>query len=145
MSETQRFVQGRPSDTGTFVAAPPDPFVGSTIGNCQIIEKINEGGTAFIYKAHNIPFDLDRVVKILKPSLMDEEDFFIRFRQEAQLTARLDHPNILRVFDTGEVNGYFYMEMEYNCGPDFTRIHDCQSQNIRARYTVDRVAGIQSA
>jgi tetratricopeptide (TPR) repeat protein len=116
MSETQRFVQGRPNDTGMYVAAQPDPFVGSTIGNCQIIEKINEGGTAFIYKAHNIPFDLDRVVKILKPSLMDEEDFFIRFRQEAQLTARLDHPNILRVFDTGEVNGYFYMEMEYIAG-----------------------------
>jgi|WetSurMetagenome_2_1015567.scaffolds.fasta_scaffold01640_9 tetratricopeptide (TPR) repeat protein len=97
-------------------AAQADPFVGSTIGNCQIIEKINEGGTAFIYKAHNIPFDLDRVVKILKPSLIDEEDFFVRFRQEAQLTARLDHPNILRVFDTGEVNGYFYMEMEYIAG-----------------------------
>ena len=97
-------------------AAPPDPFIGKTIGNCQIIQKINEGGTAFIYKAHNIPFDLDRVVKILKPSLMDEEDFFIRFRQEAQLTARLDHPNILRVFDTGEVGGYFYMEMEFITG-----------------------------
>jgi serine/threonine protein kinase len=90
-----------------------DPFIGATIGNCKIIEKINEGGTSYIYKAHNIPFDLDRVVKILKPSLKDEEDFFIRFRQEAQLTARLDHPNILRVFDTGEVNGYFYIEMEY--------------------------------
>jgi tetratricopeptide (TPR) repeat protein len=95
---------------------PQDPFVGTTIGNCQIIEKINEGGTAFIYKAHNIPFDLDRVVKILKPSLKDEEDFFVRFRQEAQLTARLDNPNILRVFDTGEVNGYFYMEMEFITG-----------------------------
>jgi serine/threonine protein kinase len=108
-------------DNELYVEAPasvaqPDPFIGTTIGNCQIIEKINEGGTAFIYKAHNIPFDLDRVVKILKPSLMDEEDFFIRFRQEAQLTARLDHPNILRVFDTGEVNGYFYMEMEYIAG-----------------------------
>ncbi len=93
-----------------------DPFIGKTIGNCQIIEKINEGGTAYIYKAHNIPFDLDRVIKILKPSLSDEEDFFQRFRQEAQLTARLDHPNILRIFDTGEVNGYFYIEMEYITG-----------------------------
>ncbi|HEX7510125.1 MAG TPA: protein kinase [Chitinivibrionales bacterium] len=93
-----------------------DPFIGKTIGNCQIIEKINEGGTAHIYKAHNIPFDLDRVIKVLKPSLSDEEDFFQRFRQEAQLTARLDHPNILRIFDTGEVDGYFYIEMEYITG-----------------------------
>ncbi len=116
MTETRRFATGRSLSDTSALAAQPDPFVGTTIGNCQIIEKINEGGTAFIYKAHNIPFDLDRVVKILKPSLMDEEDFFIRFRQEAQLTARLDHPNVLRVFDTGEVNGYFYMEMEYIAG-----------------------------
>jgi serine/threonine protein kinase len=94
-------------------ATEADPFIGTTIGHCQIIDKINEGGTSYIYKAHNIPFDLDRVIKILKPSLSDDEDFFQRFRLEAQLTARLDHPNILRIFDTGEVNGYFYIEMEY--------------------------------
>jgi serine/threonine protein kinase len=102
--------------TSDAIKAPPDPFIGKTVGNCQIIEKINEGGTAYIYKAHNIPFDLDRVIKILKPSLSDEEDFFQRFLQEAQLTARLDHPNILRIFDTGEANGYFYIEMEYITG-----------------------------
>ncbi|MGB7569909.1 MAG: serine/threonine-protein kinase [Chitinivibrionales bacterium] len=98
------------------IVTPADPFIGKTIGNCSILEKINEGGTALIYKAHNNPFDLDRVIKILKPSLIDDEDFFQRFRQEAQLTARLDHPNVLRVFDTGEVNGYFYIEMEYITG-----------------------------
>jgi len=90
-----------------------DPFIGRTIGNCQILERINEGGTAFIYRAHNIRFDLDRVVKILKPSLADEQDFYVRFKQEAQLVARFDHPNIMRVFDTGELGGYFYIEMEY--------------------------------
>lgn len=95
---------------------PIDPFIGKTIGNCEILEKLNEGGTALIYRAHNTRFDLDRVVKILKPSLIDEEDFFVRFRQEAQLVARFDHPNILRVFDTGHVNGYFYIEMEYIVG-----------------------------
>ena len=98
------------SDTGL---QQGDPFIGKTIANCQILERINEGGTAFIYRAHNIRFDLDRVVKILKPSLADEQDFFIHFKQEAQLVARFDHPNIMRVFDTGEVGGYFYIEMEY--------------------------------
>lgn len=91
----------------------PDQFVGKTIGNCEIIEKINEGGTALIYRAHNVRFDLDRVVKILKPAFTEEEDYFVRFKQEAQLVARFDHPNILRVFDTGQVGGYFYIEMEF--------------------------------
>jgi len=90
-----------------------DPFIGKMIGHCEIREKINEGGTAYIYRAFNTSFKLNRVVKILKPALSDEDDFFIRFTQEAQLTARLDHPNILRVFDTGEAEGYFFIEMEY--------------------------------
>lgn len=90
-----------------------DLFVGKTLGHCKILEKINEGGTAYIYRAFNTSFKLHRVVKILKPALSDEEDFYVRFIQEAQLTARLDHPNILRVFDTGEINGFYYIEMEY--------------------------------
>src|SRR3954468_617803 len=80
-----------------------DPFLGQMVGNCKILEKINEGGSSLIYRAHNIAFNLDRVIKILKPALAEEEDNFQRFKQEAQLTARLDHPNILRVFDTGEI------------------------------------------
>ncbi|HLV32595.1 MAG TPA: serine/threonine-protein kinase, partial [Chitinispirillaceae bacterium] len=94
----------------------PDPFIGKKIGNCEILEKINEGGTAFIYRAHNVHFGLERVVKILKPSLIDDKEFFIRFQQEAQLVARFDHPNILRVFDAGQVGGYFYIEMEHITG-----------------------------
>jgi serine/threonine protein kinase len=116
-SKTETSMAGAPlspdSAPSTSSTIPPDPFIGKSIGNCQILEKINEGGTAYIYRAHNVRFDLDRVVKILKPSLVQEEDFFIRFKQEAQLVARFDHPNIMRVFDTGEVGGYFYIEMEY--------------------------------
>ncbi len=91
----------------------PDPFIGKKIGNCEVHEKLNEGGSAYIYKAFNTSFKMFRVLKILKPSLTDEEDFYFYFLQEAQLTARLDHPNILRVFDTGMADGHLYIEMEY--------------------------------
>ncbi|MBW8889612.1 MAG: serine/threonine protein kinase [Fibrobacteres bacterium] len=90
-----------------------DPFLGRMVGNCKILEKINEGGSALIYRAHNVNFGLDRVIKILRPALAEDADNFERFKQEAQLTARLDHPNILRVFDTGEIARQFYIEMEY--------------------------------
>jgi len=93
--------------------AEVDPFIGKQCGNCTILERINEGGTAYIYLAHNLRFDLKRVVKILKPSLVEEQDFFLRFKQEARLVAQFDHPNILRVYDTGEEQGYFYIEMEF--------------------------------
>ncbi len=100
----------RPQNTGN---GQTDQFIGKTIGNCEIVKRINEGGTALIYQAHNTRFDLKRVVKILKPAFTEEEEYFIRFRQEAQLVARFDHPNILRVYDTGQVGGFFYIEMEY--------------------------------
>jgi serine/threonine protein kinase len=90
-----------------------DPFIGQMVGNCKILEKINEGGSALIYRAHNLTFGLDRVIKILRPALAEDQDNFERFKQEAQLTARLDHPNILRVFDTGEIGKQFYIEMEF--------------------------------
>ncbi len=91
----------------------PEDFIGRKIGNCKIIEVMNEGGTSTVYKAYNDKFELYRVVKLLKSSVLDQQDFLVRFKQEAQLTARMDHPNILRVFDTGEVYGFFYIEMEY--------------------------------
>ncbi len=90
-----------------------DPFLGQMVGNCRILEKINEGGSALIYRAHNMTFNLDRVIKILKPTLAEDQDNFERFKQEAQFTARLDHPNILRVFDTGVIGKQFYIEMEF--------------------------------
>jgi serine/threonine protein kinase len=110
--ETRGYVSGTPK-TATLPSVQSDQFIGKTIGNCEIIRRINEGGTALIYQAHNTRFDLNRVVKILKPAFTEDEEYFIRFKQEAQLVARFDHPNILRVFDTGQVGGFFYIEMEY--------------------------------
>ncbi len=109
-TRTMAAAPGRPQNSGNGQA---DQFIGKTIGNCEIVKRINEGGTALIYQAHNTRFDLKRVVKILKPAFTEEEEYFIRFRQEAQLVARFDHPNILRVYDTGQVGGFFYIEMEY--------------------------------
>ncbi len=108
MADSTLFSGGRPSDPFS-----GDPFIGQMVGNCQILEKINEGGSALIYRAHNLTFHLDRVIKILRPSLAEDQENFERFKQEAQLTARLDHPNILRVFDTGEIARQFFIEMEY--------------------------------
>jgi serine/threonine protein kinase len=117
-SKTRTWKAGGTRDSADTQKPPQqsDPFVGKVFGNCELREKMNEGGTAYIYRAHNQRFKLDRVIKILKPSLTEEEEFFVRFVQEAQLTARLDHPNILRVYDTGEVEGYFYIEMENIAG-----------------------------
>ncbi len=113
IEENQTTKKKRTRRSSVKKSVPADPFVGKVLGNCRIKEKIAEGGTSFIYLADNTNFNLNRVVKILKPALVYHEEFFKNFKQEAQLTARLDHPNILRVFDTGEFEGHFFIEMEY--------------------------------
>ena len=90
-----------------------DSFIGMVAGKCRLLERIGEGGTAYVYRAHNEAFQMDRVVKVLKRELSQDEDFFPKFQQEAQLVARLDHPNILRVFDTGLFEDHFYIEMDF--------------------------------
>ncbi len=117
-SEPSPLLAPKPAETGNGLAPEidpfhSDPFIGRIVGNCRILEKINEGGSSFIYRALNVNFNLERVVKILKPALAEDRDYFEGFKQEAQLTARLDHPNILRVFDTGEIGRQFFIEMEY--------------------------------
>ncbi len=121
-----------------------DQFVGKVIGNCEIIKKMNEGGTALIYQAHNTRFDLTRVVKILKPAFTEDEEYFVRFKQEAQLIARFDHPNILRVFDTGQVGGFFYIEMEYIEGQTL-REYIRSNQKITEREILSIAAQLASA
>ena len=130
--------QGPQADASLFQGGIPmdpfsgDPFVGQMVGNCKILEKINEGGSALIYRAHNLTFGLDRVIKILRPALAEDVDNFERFKQEAQLTARLDHPNILRVFDTGEIGKQFYIEMEFVEGQS---LRSYLTSHVRVRET----------
>ncbi|MBN1127795.1 MAG: protein kinase [Chitinispirillaceae bacterium] len=137
-------LQNQPAGSAGEHQSHADPFIGKQIGNCQILERMNEGGTAFIYRAHNSRFDLDRVVKILKPSLVEEEDFFLRFKQEAQLVARFDHPNIMRVYDTGQVGGYFFIEMEYLQGQTL-REYIVRNPRINERELLSIASQIASA
>jgi len=111
----------------------PDPFIGRHIGNCEITEKLSEGGSADIYLAYNERLRMRRVVKVLKPALVNNEEFFMRFSREAQLTARMDHPNILRVFDTGQVERCFYIEMEYLTGQTLRSLLEARGGSLPER------------
>ena len=83
------------------------------LGKYELLEEIGRGGFAVVYKARDI--ELDRVIalKVLKPYWTDEPDFVTRFRREARAVARLRHPNIVTVYETGEAEGQLYIAMEY--------------------------------
>ncbi|HWH32732.1 MAG TPA: protein kinase, partial [Egibacteraceae bacterium] len=71
-------------------------------GRYRLDARVGAGGMATIYRARDLTLDRDVAVKVLHPHLMDDDGLRERFRTEARHAARLLHPNIVNVFDTGD-------------------------------------------
>ena len=97
-------------------------LAGRRLGKYEIIEEIGRGGFAVVYKA--LDTSLDRVValKVLKPHYLDEPEFVARFQQEARSAAKLFHPNIVTIFEVGEVEGSHFIAMRYLEGQPLSTI-----------------------
>jgi serine/threonine-protein kinase len=87
-------------------------------GAYQNLELIGRGGMAEVYKSTHPTLNVPVAIKLLPPHLAAEPDFRQRFTREAQVVSKLEHPNIVRVFDYGEQDGTHYMVMEYFAGKD---------------------------
>ena len=82
-------------------------------GRYQILSELGSGGMGVVYKAHDLELDDVVALKMLKPSVMVDEEQLDRLKSEIKLARRITHPNVLRTFDFGEVDGYPYISMEY--------------------------------
>ncbi|PJF41005.1 MAG: hypothetical protein CUN55_12110 [Phototrophicales bacterium] len=78
-------------------------------GNYELLEEIGKGGMARVYRARQINIERHVAVKVISSAISDQEDFRIRFKQEADLFAKLEHPNILPIYDYGEQDGHLYL------------------------------------
>jgi serine/threonine protein kinase len=81
--------------------------------NLEILEFMAQGGMGIIYKARQPQLDRLVALKIISPELGWDAAFADRFSREAQALARLNHSNIVSVFDFGQAGGYYYFLMEY--------------------------------
>ncbi|MGL4942218.1 MAG: protein kinase domain-containing protein [Thermoguttaceae bacterium] len=79
----------------------------------EILEQIGRGGMGTVFKARQPRLDRFVALKILSSQLAARETFADRFAQEGKLLAKLNHPNIVSVYDYGEANGLFYLLLEY--------------------------------
>ncbi|MGH9434902.1 MAG: serine/threonine-protein kinase [Terriglobia bacterium] len=83
-------------------------------GKYRILNKVGQGGMGAVYKASHVMFDELRALKVINPELIGDELFLKRFRQEAVIARKLDHPNAVRVDDIDESeDGLPFIVMEY--------------------------------
>ncbi len=88
-------------------------LTGQRLGQYQILARISKGSTSTIYKAYQPKLDRFVAIKVLSPQIVDEENFFDRFTQEARAVAQLDHPNIVPVYDFDRIGDIAYIVLKY--------------------------------
>jgi serine/threonine-protein kinase len=112
---------------GAELAAQPaheDPLVGRTLpGGYRVTHLVGVGGMGRVYCAEQVALGRTVAVKVVHPSLADEELTSARFLNEARAASRLSHPNSVAIFDFGRTDdGRPYIVMEYLRGRDLGRV-----------------------
>jgi tetratricopeptide (TPR) repeat protein len=111
------------------VSQPPFPSTAwketlelARIGKYEIVSRIGQGAMGEVYKAHDPLLNRFVAVKTMTGVLTADDELVERFRREAQSAARLNHVNIVTVYDFGEEQGRFYMAMELLEGVDLKEV-----------------------
>jgi serine/threonine protein kinase len=92
-------------------------------GKYRILEKIGQGGMGAVYKALHVTFDELRAIKVISPELVSDEMFLKRFKHEAVITRKLQHPNAVRVDDIDESeDGRPFIVMEFIQGRSLRKL-----------------------
>jgi len=86
-------------------------LTGTRLGNYEIVERVGGGGMAVVYRAVQQPLGREVALKALSPELFQDDGFVKRFEAEAKTLARLDHPNILPIYDFELGDGIAYLTM----------------------------------
>ena len=96
-------------------SAAPDPNdLAKRLPQLEIGELIGQGGMGFVFRARQRHLDRDVALKVLHSELQQDPAFAKRFEREAQALAKLNHPNIVSVYDSGRTEaGDYYLVMEY--------------------------------
>jgi len=105
-----------PTDGATLRAADPgNDFIGTIIADRYVItETLGEGGMGKVFRARHVRLPREAAIKVLHPHMVKDPAAVARFDREAANASRIDHENVVRVFDFGETaEGLVYLAMEF--------------------------------
>src|SRR5262245_21998979 len=99
------------------------------LGKYRIVERIGRGGMGTVYKAHDPMLDRTVALKVISSDIDVTEEMRARFFREAQACARLNHPNVITVYDMGDEDGHLYIVMEFLEGEELRQVI-AQKRNV---------------
>src|SRR3954466_351168 len=118
------------------------------IGKYHIIELVGEGAMGVVYRATDSVLDRTVAVKVMNESIARQEDLRKRFLHEAQAAASLQHPNVVSIYDMGEVDGHMFIAMEFVDGVDLEKLLELgQPLSLQAKLdiVIDVLTGLTFA
>jgi DNA-binding beta-propeller fold protein YncE len=98
--------------------------VGSTVAGYRVDALIARGGMGVVYRATHLALERPVALKVIARELADRGDFRERFGRESRLAARLDHPSVVPIYDSREVDGELLIAMRLVEGGDLRRVLD---------------------
>src|SRR6185436_130872 len=87
-------------------------------GRYRIVAMLGKGGMGEVYRADDLSLDQSVALKFLPEEIARNERALERFRNEVRIARQVSHPNVCRVYDLGEMQGLYFLSMEYIDGED---------------------------
>lgn len=129
--------QGVADHTTVASFTPPDLLdLAYLFPQWEILELIGRGGMGVVYKVRQRELDRTVALKILPPGLDNRPGFAERFTREAKALAKLNHPSIVTIHDSGRVEGIYFLLMEYVDGLNLRQLLDKGRISLREALTI---------
>lgn len=97
-------------------------MIGKEIGNYKVLKELGRGGMGVVYKCNQLSLGRMVAMKVLPAHLVTDAAFIKRFENEARAIAKLNHPNIVQIYDIGHEDDLHYYTMEFIEGPSLDQV-----------------------
>jgi len=93
-----------------------------TLGPYELVERLGRGGMGTVYLAQHTRLKRPAAIKVVRADRLAHRNSIARFLREMEAVGRLDHPNLVRAYDAGQVGGRYFLAMELVVGADLHQL-----------------------
>lgn len=119
-------------------------LVGTRLAGYLVLSRLGRGGMADVYAARDMALERDVAIKVLRPDLAQDRDYIARFRREAKAAAKLNHSNIVQIYEVGEDASRHYIAQELISGQNL-REYLQRNGAITPQQAIEILYGVASA